>query len=57
MKSDYVPHEPTQKREGMIKHFTDQGYKFSRTTDGVKRSHLENSGYDGPTDHLHIIED
>ena len=57
LKSDYVSHPETQNREGMVKHFTDQGYKFSRTPEGVKRSHLQNSGYSGPTDHLHIIED
>ena len=56
-KGDYVPHEPTQTREGMINHFVNQGYKFSRTPEGVKRSHLNNSGYAGPTDHLHILED
>ena len=56
-KGDYVSHEPTQTREGMINHFVSRGYKFSRTPEGVKRSHLNNSGYAGPTDHLHILED
>ena len=41
----------------MISHFVDQGYKFSRNKTGVKRSHLQNSGYSGTTDHLHILED
>ena len=56
-KKDYVPHPETQTREGMISHFANQGFKFSRNKTGVKRSHLQNSGYAGPTDHLHILED
>lgn len=56
-KGDYVSHEPTKARQGMIDHFASQGFKFSRNTEGIKRSHLQNSGYSGPTDHLHILED